>query len=97
MNHFVFCSISTTLKQLFSRSIFGDNSVQVLSSMHSNVQLLYLLLFVTVFVGVAVLVAWGPYCLAVATASIWRSFMAVIKISSAHQNSDIIVAFVVVQ
>ena len=35
------------------------------SSMHSNVQLLYLLLFFAVGVGVAVLVAWGPF-------SLWR-------------------------
>ena len=42
-------------KNLFSGSNFSDNSVQVLSSMHSNVQLLYLLLFFAV--GVAVLVA----------------------------------------
>ena len=39
------------------RCNFSDNYVQVLSSMHSNVQLLYLLFFFAVFVGVAVLVA----------------------------------------
>ena len=49
--------VSTTLKMVFSRCNFSDNSVQVLSSMHSNVQLLYLLLFFAVVVGVAVLVA----------------------------------------
>ena len=46
------------LKKVFSRSNFSDNSVQVPSSMHSNVQLFYLLLFFGV--GVAVLVAKGP-------------------------------------
>ena len=49
--------ISTTLKKVFSRCNFSDNYVQVPSSMHSNVQLLYLLLFFTVVVGVAVFVA----------------------------------------
>ena len=33
--------VLTTLKKVFSRSNFSDNSVQVPSSMHSNVQLLY--------------------------------------------------------
>ena len=32
------------LKKVFSRCNFRDNYVQVLSSVHSNVQLLYLLL-----------------------------------------------------
>ena len=49
--------VPTTLKKVFSRSNFSDNSVLVLSPMHSNVQLLYLLLFFAVVVGVAVLVA----------------------------------------
>ena len=50
-----FCPRSpTTLKKDFSRN-FSDNYVQVLSSVHSNVQLLYLLLFFAVVVGVAVL------------------------------------------
>ena len=48
--------VPTTLKKVFSRCNFSDNFVQVLSSMHSNVQLLYLLLFFAV-VGVAVFVA----------------------------------------
>ena len=52
--------VSTTLKKFFSRSNFSDNSVQVPSSIHSNVQLLYLLLFFAVSVAVAVLVAKGP-------------------------------------
>ena len=43
-------------KKVFSLSNFSDNSVQVLSSMHSNVQLLYSLLFFAVGVGVAVLI-----------------------------------------
>ena len=47
-----FCSyvlvVRTTLKKVFSRSNFSDNSAQVLSPMHSNVQLLYLLLFFAV-------------------------------------------------
>ena len=43
-------------KKVFLRSNFSDNFVQVLGSMHSNMQLLYLLSFVTVVVGVAVLV-----------------------------------------
>ena len=47
-------------KKIFSLSKFSDNSVQVPSSMHSNVQLLYLLLFFAVDVGVTVLVAKGP-------------------------------------
>ena len=47
-----------TPKKVFSRSNFSDNSVQVPSSMHSNVQLLYLLLFFAD--GLAVLVAKGP-------------------------------------
>ena len=51
-------------KKVFSRSNFSDNSVQVPSSIHSNVQLLYLLLFLDV--GVAVLVAKGPYYISVA-------------------------------
>ena len=42
-------------KNVFSRCNFSDNSVQVLNSLHSNVQLLYLLLFFAV--GIAVLVA----------------------------------------
>ena len=50
-------SPATTLKKVFSRCNCSDNSVQVLSSVHSNVQLLYLLLFFSVIVGVAVLVA----------------------------------------
>ena len=41
-------------------SNFSDNSVQVLSSMHSNVQLLSLLLFFAVVLGVAVLIAQDP-------------------------------------
>ena len=49
--------LSTTLKNVFSRCNFSDNYVQALSSVHSNVQLLYLLLFFAVVVGVAVLVA----------------------------------------
>ena len=49
--------VPTTLKNVFSRSNFSDNSVQVLNPMHSNVQLLYLLLFFAVVVGVAVFVA----------------------------------------
>ena len=44
-------------KKGFSRCNFSDNSVQVPSLMHSNVQLLYLLLFFVVLVGVAVLAA----------------------------------------
>ena len=44
-------------KMVFSRSNCSDNSVQVPSSMHSNLQLLYLLLFLAVIVGVAVFVA----------------------------------------
>ena len=43
-------------KKVFSRSDFSNNFVQVLGSMHSNVQLLYLLLFFNVGVGVGVLV-----------------------------------------
>ena len=50
-------AVLTTLRNVFSRSNFSDNSVQVVSSMHSNVQLLYLLLFFAV--GVAVLFAKG--------------------------------------
>ena len=49
--------VPTTPKKVLPRCNFSDNSVQVLSSMHSNVQLLYLLLFFAVVVGVAVLVA----------------------------------------
>ena len=37
--------VPTTLKKVFPGCNFSDNSVQVLSSMHSNMQLLYLLLF----------------------------------------------------
>ena len=50
------CSPENSKKGL-SRSNFSDNSVQVPSTMHSNVQLLYLLLFFGV--GIAVLVAKG--------------------------------------
>ena len=35
-------------KKVFSRSNFGNNSLQMLSPMNSNVQLLYLLLFFAV-------------------------------------------------
>ena len=35
--------VPRTLKKVFSRSNFKDNFVQVLSSMHFNVQLFYLL------------------------------------------------------
>ena len=45
------------LKNIFPRSNFSDNYVQVLSSMHSNVQLLYLLLFFAFGIVVAVLIA----------------------------------------
>ena len=48
--------VPRTSKKVFSRSNFSDNSMQVLSLMHSNVQLLYLLFAI----GVAVLVAKGP-------------------------------------
>ena len=52
-----FLVASTSLKKVFLRYNFSNNSVQVPSSMHSNVQLLYLLLFFAVVIGVAVLVA----------------------------------------
>ena len=42
--------VPTTLKKVFSSCNFSDNYVQALSSMHSNVQLLYLLLFFAVAV-----------------------------------------------
>ena len=48
--------VSTTPKTVFSRCNFSDNYVQVLRSVHSNVQLLYSLLFFAVVVGVAVLI-----------------------------------------
>ena len=48
--------IPTTLKEVFSRCNCSDN-LQLPSSMHSNVQLLYLLLFFAVVAGVAVLIA----------------------------------------
>ena len=51
--------VSTTLKKVFSRCNISDNSVQLVSSVHSNVQLLYLLVFFAVLVGVAVVVAQG--------------------------------------
>ena len=38
---------------------FSDNSAQVLISMHSSVQLLYLLLFFAIGVGVVILTAKG--------------------------------------
>ena len=47
--------VSTTPKKVFSRCNFSNNYVQVLSSMHSNMQLLYLLLFFAVIGGAAVL------------------------------------------
>ena len=43
--------VSTILKKVFSSSSFSDNSVQELSSMHSNVQLLYLLILNTYWLG----------------------------------------------
>ena len=46
-------------KNGFFTLYFSDNYVQVPSSMHSNVQLLYLLLFFAVIVGVTVLVAYA--------------------------------------
>ena len=59
------CSPLRAPKMVFSRSNFSDNSVLVPSSMHFNVELLYLLLFfaVGVGIGVAVLVSKGPYWL----------------------------------
>ena len=48
--------VSTTLKKVFLRCNFSDVYVQVLSSVHSNVLLLYLLLYLAVVVGVAVAV-----------------------------------------
>ena len=36
--------VPTTLKQVFSRCTFSENYMQVVNSVHSNVQLLYLLL-----------------------------------------------------
>ena len=50
--------ISITLKKGLFRSNFSDNYVQLPSSMHSNVQLLYLLLF---WVATVVLVGYVPY------------------------------------
>ena len=41
--------VSTTLKKVFSRSNFSDNSVQVLSPMYSNVELLTTQQYLTVF------------------------------------------------
>ena len=50
--------VLTTLKKVFSRWNFSNNYAQALSSVHSNVQLLYLLLFfAVVVVVVAVLIA----------------------------------------
>ena len=46
---------------LISCCNFSNNYVQVLRSMHSNVQLLYLLLFFAVVVGIAVLLSKGLY------------------------------------
>ena len=48
-------------KRVLSRSNFSDNYVQVLGSMHSNMQLVYLLLFFAVVLDVAVLIGLGPY------------------------------------
>ena len=48
-------------KRVLSRSNFSDNYVQVLGSMHSNMQLVYLLLFFAVVLGVVVLIGLGPY------------------------------------
>ena len=52
------CSLEN-YKKVFSRSKFSNKNVKVLGLMHSNVQLLYLLLFFAVVVGVnvAVLIA----------------------------------------
>ena len=44
-------------RTLFSFFNFSDNSVQLLSLVHSNVQLLYLLLFFAAVVDVVVLIA----------------------------------------
>ena len=52
--------VPRTQRKVFSRSIFRDNSVQLLRLMHSNVQLLYLLLFIAVGVAVAVFIASSP-------------------------------------
>ena len=50
--------VLTTVKKVFSRCNCSENYVQVLSPMHSNVQLLYLLLFFVVdVVDVAILIA----------------------------------------
>ena len=51
------CSPENSKQRSFHVVIFSNNSVQVPSSMHFNVQLLYLLLFFAVVVGIAVLVA----------------------------------------
>ena len=56
-------AVLRTPENVFSRSNFSDNvtiCAHVLSSIHSNVQLLYLLLFFAVGVGVAVLLDKGP-------------------------------------
>ena len=58
---FCYILVVPTTQKVFSRRNLSDNYVQVPSSMHSNVQLLYLPLFFAVVVGVAVLVALGPY------------------------------------
>ena len=48
--------VLTTLKKVLSRCNCSKNFVQVLRSMYSNMQLLYLLLFFAVVVDVAVLI-----------------------------------------
>ena len=47
-------------KKVFSHSNLRNNFVQVLNTIHSNVQLLNLLLVFAVVVGVAVFLAKGP-------------------------------------
>ena len=57
----LFCYILVvpiTLMKVFSHSNFSDNYMQEQSSMHSKVQLLYLLLFFAVIVGIAIPISY---------------------------------------
>ena len=62
-------AVPTSLKKIFSRYSFTYNIVQVFRSMHSSMQLLYLLLFFVIFVSdlVAISPYYGPYAVKTGT------------------------------
>ena len=53
LNRYLVLVVLRTLKKVFSRCNFSDNSVQALSSSNSNVQLFYLLLFFVILIALS--------------------------------------------